>query len=259
MQVISSYRLIYYFYAGNEGLVVLPTTTLLKPSSSVADNCLKFTIIIDSEKRNQVYSCRSSGLRLFLPNGPLPDAFNGKAIEIRTSTRDSFHFPADANLASAIYTIVSDVAIDVALEMEHCYRGDLQALAFGCCSKQGPPFTFEVASKESYKYSFTSTHGVIQTKHFSNWVILWFKSSWQKLTSIFSQPSFPEEFVIFPYYQIQSTYIRVNLVILKRLKAHIEVNIIVQLRTIMYITKSTHFVPTYFNIELLSVSDCRAN
>ena len=179
---------------------------------AIEDQFVSF--IIDSKQRDQVYSWKAAGLHIFLPDGPLSDEFDGKIIDVRTSTSKGFMFPPNTRIASAIFTIESSVSMDVRLEMEHCCRGNPESLTFAVCTDM-PQFVIA-----SNKQSFNSTHGVIETRHFSTWVILW-----QLLSRIVGISSLPEEIVVFPYYQVHSTCIKVNLVILKRLRGHIEVSL----------------------------------
>ena len=179
---------------------------------AIEDQFVSFTI--DSKQRDQVYSWKAAGLRIFLPDGPLPNKFDGKIIAVRTSTSNDFIFPPNTRIASAIFTIESSVSMDVRLGMEHCCRGNLESLVFAVCIDM-PQFVIA-----SNKQSFNSTHGVIEARHFSTWVILW-----RLLSSIAGISSLPEEIVVFPYYQVHSTCIKVNLVILKRLRGHIEVSL----------------------------------
>ena len=78
------------------------------------------------------------------------------------------------------------------------------------------------------RQSFNSTHGIIETRHFSMWTIL---RQLRSIVCVSSRPlptegatqKFPapyEEIIVFPYYQVRSICIKVNLVILKRLKVH---------------------------------------
>ena len=133
---------------------------------------------------------------------------------------------------SAIYTIESDVSVKVKLEIEHCYKDDVASLVFGHCSNRVSSLEeeaslgqFVTARKEEYNYSFTSTHGIIETWHFSAWGIFWETSAnpFSKLLNFFSRPPLPEEVIVFPYYQEHKTHIKVNLVILKRLATNIKV------------------------------------
>ena len=178
------------------------------------------SFVIDSKQRDQVYSWEAAGLRIFLPDGPLPDEFDEKIIGVRTSTSKGFIFPPDTRIASAIFTIESGISMDVRLEMEHCCRGNLELLTFAVCTDTQQ---FVIASN---RQSFNSTHGIIETRHFSNWVILW-----RLLSSIAGVSLLPEEIVVFPYYQVHSTCIKVNLVILKGLRGHIEVCLCIMVAT----------------------------
>ena len=98
---------------------------------------------------------------MILPDGPLPDKFDGKIIDVQTSTSKGFIFPPNTRIASAIFTIESSASVDVTIEMEHCFRRNLELLAFGVCRDMQQ---FAIASN---KQSFNSTHGVIETRHFS--------------------------------------------------------------------------------------------
>ena len=173
------------------------------------------SFIIDSKQRDQVYSWEAAGLRIFLPDGPLPGEFDGKIINVRTSTSKGLDFPSNTRIASAIFTIESRVSMDMRLEMEHCCRGNLESLVFAVCTDK------QQFASASNRQSFNSTHGIIETRHFSKWVILWRLLS--SIACVSSLP-IPEEIVVFPYYQVQSTCIKVNLVILKRLSGHIKVS-----------------------------------
>ena len=184
--------------------------------------------MIDSKTVDQVYSWPEAGLRLYLPAGPLPQHVDKKFIKLRTISNSSFHFPANVKIMSALYTIQTDINLEVKLEMEHCYRGDQQALAFAYCLNREPPFKFTIASRDSYECSFTSTHGVIKTRHFSHWAIVLVKKHWAIgwIKHLLSPASESEEIIVIPFYQASSraSLIRVNVVILKNLKAHSEVN-----------------------------------
>ena len=199
------------------------------PTTLSADKDLECSFVIDSKRADQVYFWPETGLRLYLPAGPLPQHVDKKSIKLRTNTKGSFRFPADVEIVSALYTIETDVDLEVKLEIEHCYRGDLAALAFTYCQNQEPPFVFTIANRDAYEYSFISTRGVIKTRHFSHWGIC------ERLKSLLVcqwlgrflglYPSRHKDIIVFPFYHITSatSTIRVHLVVLKDLKAHIEV------------------------------------
>ena len=108
------------------------------------------------------------------------------------------------------------ISMDMTLLLQ---RGFGAPLAFGVCTDLSRQFI--ITSDRQYKFSFLSTRGSIISNHFSKWIILWLKNTLGNVAGVFT--SLPEEVVIFPYYQVHSACIKVNLVILKRLKAHIEV------------------------------------
>ena len=86
------------------------------------------------------------------------------------------HFPPNTRPVSAIYNITTDLSIEATLELEHCYSGNHQDLAFVYSQSHQPPFDLVFAAKEVYTSSFTDTHGVVKTsKHMpscSCWTIV---------------------------------------------------------------------------------------
>ena len=210
----------------------LPTAISCTLIGQDVSNNPSISFTIDSEKRDQVYSWDAAGFRIILPDGPLPDELNGKVIKVRTNTKSSFRYPPNTRIVSAIYIIESDISVNVKLEIEHCYRGNIASLVFGHCSSHESSLEqeaslgqFVIARKVDYNYSFNSTHGVIETSHFSAWGAFWETTTTplSNFLRLFSRPPFPEEVVVFPYYQEHKTHIKLNLVIVKRLPLHIKV------------------------------------
>ena len=80
------------------------------------DHDLEYSFAIDSDKKN-VYSWPEAGLHLYLLAGPLPQHVHKKSIKLRTNTKGSFHFPPNVEIVSALYTIETDVELEVKLEM----------------------------------------------------------------------------------------------------------------------------------------------
>ena len=218
----------YNFAAKIKATLFCPSGHNVAEYSPTTLSDLECLFVIDSKRVDQVYFWPETGLRLYLPAGPLPQHVDKKFIKLRTNTKGSFHFPADVEIVSALYTIETDVDLEVKLEIEHCYRGDLAALAFTYCKNRESPFDFTVTYRDAYDYLFTSTHGVITTEHFSHWGIckrLKRLPGYQWLKRFLGYQSHPEDIVVFPFYKItrKSSTIRVHLVVLKDLKAHIEV------------------------------------
>ena len=150
-------------------LEVVPVNYTNYTSSEVVEG-LTTSFLIDSTAVDQSHVWSAAGFSLYLPTGPLPAMFDRKKMNIRTNIKGSYHFPPDTKVVSTIYHVTADfTGLEATLELEHCYRGDLQALAFVYCTSHQPPFHFSIANQEEYKYSFTTSHGVIQTHHFSCW------------------------------------------------------------------------------------------
>ncbi len=125
---------------------------------------------------------------------------------------ESYDCPQNAVPVSAIYSISTDANIGGTLELEHCFEGNLDALAFAYSINDKPPFQFKIA--DEYSYSFTASHGVIHTNHFSNWLIVWIKSMLGYGRQMLS---------ILWYYKKEKSHIKVNVILLKKLEAQSEV------------------------------------
>ena len=195
-----------------------------------ANGGLEFSLIVDSSRFDQTYSWPESGLCLYLPNGPLPNKVNGEHIHLRTDINCNYIFPSNSKLVSAIYCITSDLSIEVAIKLQHCYRGpNFQDLAFVYCESCQPPFYFKIASQR--EYSFTAMHGTVKTRHFSRWAIVWLQrvSEWFKRAfNWFRGNSMLQSCIkIKTFYIIHQSHLRVDLVFLKGLDAHSEVHMYV--------------------------------
>ena len=115
-----------------------------------------------------------TGLRLdFADDTFTSEKYNyDEMIYLSINMCGSYYYPQTAIPVSAVYGIAMNVNIGGRLELEHCYEGNLDALAFAYSLNNEPPFQFKIASRDEYSYSFTASHGVIHTRHFSHWVIL---------------------------------------------------------------------------------------
>ena len=197
--------------------------------SCVAGEDLEFSFMIDSHKVDQVYSWSVAGVQLYLPPGPLPQEIHGKPIHLKTGIKGSYQFPPNSKLVSAIYNIVTDLRVETAIQLEHCYKGDLDDLAFVYCDCHQPPFEFRIARRSDFKYSFTLTHGTVSTNHFSYWAIVWlsegFKGAINRLVGYQLLKTYSECIRINAFYCINQSHIRVDLVFLKGLSAHSEVGV----------------------------------
>ena len=190
----------------------ISSATYLKEEESEGLTCL---MTVDSKTVEQTYSWDAAGLRLYYPKGSLTDEDNGKEIKLEATISGNYHFPPNTKPVSAIYSITTDISAEVTLELEHCYRGNQQDLAFVYCLSRQPPFDFILATKESYQYSFTAKNGVIKTRHFSYWAIVrvavnWFRRllGYQLQNGIFLK--------IITFYQIVGKFhIKVDLVIMR--------------------------------------------
>ena len=223
-------------------LELVPVNYTNYTSSEVVEG-LTTSFLIDSTAVDQSHVWSAAGFSLYLPTGPLPAMFDRKKINTRTNIKGSYHFPPDTKVVSTIYHVTADfTGLEATLELEHCYRGDLQALAFVYCTSHQPPFHFSIVSQEEYKYSFTTSHGVIQTHHFSCWGIV------ALLNRILGYESLPaeakddeddnddgkdcgvnsvslnQEIKVVIFYRIEQSHIKVNLVLLKGLTGHSEVS-----------------------------------
>ena len=163
-----------------------------------------------------MYSWSVGGICVYFADGPLSHKINGKIITMKTDTKGNYHFPPNCKPVSAIYNIKADLSIRATLQLEHCYRGGLQALAFVVCENTRPPFQFKLASQKDYKYSFSVTHGFIETRCFSRWAIVW--ANW---SVIWQMPQ--EDIKCAAYYRVEKTHVKVNVVVVKELDAHYEV------------------------------------
>ena len=189
------------------------------PDETPRTTCL---LIMDSKTIEQTYSWDDAGFRLYLPEGPLPDEVNGKTIKLEATISGSYHFPPNTEPVSAIYSIATDLSIEATLELEHCYRGNKKDLAFVYCQSRQPPFDFILATKENYKYSFTANNGVIKTQHFSHWAIVVLVDWFDKARS---WVGFRDDIIlnIIPFYQVEVSHVKVDLVIVRGLSAHVKV------------------------------------
>ena len=178
---------------------------------------LSFAFVINSKAVDQTYTWSTAGLSLHFPTGPLSQDLHGKKISLRTDSTGPFHLPPDATLVSAVFGIETDVSIDARLEIEHCYRGDPGTLAFVCCEDHQPPYKFKLVSCEDQQVSFSSTHGSIQTSHFSHWAIVW-------LTELLFGKSEEIRIKVPIFYRVEATHLKVYLVIFKDLSARFKVH-----------------------------------
>ena len=195
------------------------TTSYLEEEASKGLTCL---LTVDSKTVEQTYPWDAAGLCLYFPKGPLPDEVNGKEIKLEVTISGSYHFPPNTKPVSAIYSITTDVPIEATLELEHCYRGKQKDLVFVYCQSRQPPFDFILATKENYKYSFTANNGVIKIQHFSHWAIVVLVDWLDKARSWFG---FRDDILlkIIPFYQVEVSHVKVDLVIVRGLSAHVKV------------------------------------
>ena len=151
----------------------ISSATYLKREASKGLTCL---LTVDSKTIEQAYPWDAAGFQLYLPKGPLPDKVNRKTIKLEATISGNYHFPPNTKPVSAIYSITTDLSIEATFELEHCYSGNHQDLAFVYCQSHQPPFNFVFAAKEDHTFSFTDTHGVIQTRghmpSHSRWTIV---------------------------------------------------------------------------------------
>ena len=185
-------------------------------------NSLMHSLVVGSKRIEQTYSWDAAGLCLYYPKGPLLDKDNGKTIKLEATISGSYHFPPNTKPVSAIYSITTDISIEATLELEHCYRGNKKDLAFVYCLSHQPPFDFILATKEKYKYSFTAKNGVIKTQHFSHWAIVVLVDWFDKARSWLG---FRDDIIlnIIPFYQVEVSHVKVDLVIVRGLSAHVKV------------------------------------
>ena len=152
----------------------ISSATYLKREASKGLTCL---LTVDSKTIEQAYPWDAAGFQLYLPKGPLPDKVNRKTIKLEATISGNYHFPPNTKPVSAIYSITTDLSIEATFELEHCYSGNHQDLAFVYCQSHQPPFDFVFAAKEDHTFSFTDTHGVIQTRghtpSHSRWTIVY--------------------------------------------------------------------------------------
>ena len=196
---------------------------------------LAISFSIDSHQVDQTYSWSVAGLQLYLPSGPLPEETHEKLIHMKTGIKGSYRFPSNSKPVSTIYNIATDLGVETAIELEHCYRGDLDDLAFVYCDSHQPPFEFRIARRQDFKYSFTPTYGTVRTNHFSYWAIVWlsagFKGFVNSLVGYQLLKTHSEVIRINAFYCINRSHIRVDLVFLKGLSAHSEVGMVICVHT----------------------------
>lgn len=195
---------------------------------------LTFSFKINSSDEDQSHSWPAAALQLHLPTGPLPESVDGKVIHLSTRTRGSFRFPPNTKPVSAIFKISAAIDIEATLdlehryaklELEHCYRGDLSALAFVHCESYQPPYDFKIASQEEYEYSFTLSHGTIKTGHFCWWTIVVTKVK-DVVYGVLGGYGNEEDIMVASFFQEQGPMINLAIVFLKKLAAHYEVIIV---------------------------------
>jgi hypothetical protein len=197
---------------------------LKQPQGQFNSGDLEFSFTVNCLRDEQAYSW--TGLCLYLPTPP-PEGTHGTPIHLKTDIKGSYHFPPKSKPVSAVYQIDSDLAIETRIELEHCYKGDLNALAFAYCDSKAPPFDFRIAKRNNFHFSFTPTHGVVTTNHFSHWVIVWlsegFKGAINRLVGYQLLKTYSDLIRINAFYCIKESHIRVDIVFQKGLSAHSEV------------------------------------
>ena len=152
---------VYDIVIPDENPRTISSATYLKREASKGLTCL---LTVDSKTIEQTYPWDAAGFQLYLPKGPLPDKVNRKTIKLEATISGNYHFPPNTKPVSAIYSITTDLSIEATFELEHCYSGNHQDLAFVYCQSHQPPFNFVFAAKEDHTFSFSDTHGVIQTR-----------------------------------------------------------------------------------------------
>lgn len=213
-----------------------------EPITIWSNDSLTCSFQINSTTIYRTVSWSVAGFRLYLPTGPISNEFDGKLITIKTVIDGSYHFPPNTKPVSAIYSILADFSIEATIELKHCYRGDLQALAFVYCDCDCPPFHFLIVNEQEYKYSFTASHGVIKTHHFSCWgIVEMLKGSVNQFLGYNLLPTNDhdsnsdegdsktddhnsnEEINVLVFFQVKASIMNVDLVVVKGLPPHIEV------------------------------------
>ena len=202
---------------------------------------LSFDLAIGGETENvhPTYPWPEGGLCLYPVNTTslMSKELNSKHICIETDINGSYHFPTNTKLVSAIYNIKTGFSVTAKLEFEHCFSGDLSTLAFvysDSCHPpyyiSHPPYQFKVANQEDYQHSFTATHGVIETNHFSFWAII----EWIRGKVYFDNENEDDKNEVHEdqenlrikmicFYRVEKSHIKVSLAILKELTEHAEV------------------------------------
>ncbi len=162
----------------------------------------------------------AAGLRLHFVDDAFKSENYDSMIYLSTNICESYDCLQNAVPVSAIYSISTDANIGGNLELEHCYEGNLDALAFAYSINDKPPFQFKIA--DEYSNSFTASHGLIHTNHFSHWVILWIKSMLGYPVDD-GRPVGRQMLILFWYYKKEKSHIKVNVILLKKLEAQSEV------------------------------------
>lgn len=143
--------------------------------------CSCFLIDMTSEKRivykgyKTNWNLDSHGIRLHIPEDALPPDVFEISVTITCSTCCEYALPANTELVSGVYTCLSShhFTKPVLLEIEHsCLLespSDAKGLVFGRCSKNEPPYDFEIMKDGTFKENYN--FGMIALHNFSIYAI----------------------------------------------------------------------------------------
>ena len=132
---------------------------------------------IQVTNQSQTFPWAGYGLKLHIPQGPLPTGLNECRLLIKMGLSGQFALPQNTSLVSAVYWLDSEPRLKfsqpLTLEIQHCVKPNHSSrLSFvhAKCSQTHLPYAFEAV--EGGIFSSESAYGCTQCEHFSLMAII---------------------------------------------------------------------------------------
>ncbi len=170
----------------------------------------------------QSFEWKENGFRLHVPDGCLSAGTTDVTLDVGVSLSGQFELPADSQLVSAVYWLRSSVKLEkpVVLDMEHCVSltdpSHCSQLSFVItqCNQKELPYKFRPL--EGGTFSLNSSFGSISRSQFSGLGIIFRRR--------FGRSEAEVRYCGQQFYQHYPSHWIVHFVVVKNLRAHLEVS-----------------------------------